>query len=89
MVQPLEESLAHISLGGVFVFQTDPSVFQKWSPNLEMKDQLSRGGGEGLSVFSLQFLLMIDFKNSVISPRKIETEILALSWWIYVCANDV
>lgn len=39
------------------------------SPNLEMKDQLSRGGGEGLSVFSLQFLLMIDFKNSDLSKK--------------------
>lgn len=34
-----------------------------------MKDQLSRGGGEGLSVFSLQFLLMIDFKNSDLSKK--------------------
>lgn len=38
------------------------------APNLEMKDHLSRGGGEGLSVFSLQFLL-IYFKNSILSKK--------------------
>ena len=57
----LEESLAHFSWRRVCI--------SEGSPNLEMKDQLSRGGGEGLSVFSLQFLLMIDFKNSDLSKK--------------------
>lgn len=37
-------------------------------PNLDMKYALSRGGVEGLSVFSLQVLL-IYFKNSVLSKK--------------------
>lgn len=38
------------------------------SSNLGMKDQLSKGGLDGFSVSSVQFLL-IDFKNSVFSKE--------------------
>ena len=58
-----EESLAHFYWGHVCISEMEGS------PNLEMKDQLLRGSVEGLSVFSLQFLLMIDFKNSVLFKK--------------------
>lgn len=51
-------------MGSMFVFSE-----MEGFPNLEMKDQWLRGSVEGLSVFSLQFLLMRDFKNSVLSKQ--------------------
>lgn len=55
--------------------------------NLERKDQLSRGGVEWLSVFSLQ-IVPIFFKNSVFSKEQRDWN-SDLSWWMYVCTNDV
>ena len=63
-----EENLAHFSWRHVCI-SVRPFCISEGSPNLEMKGQLSRGGGEELNVFSLQFLLMIDFKNLVLSKK--------------------